>query len=63
MGVVADSWFGSVKSAVELQKRGLFSIMLVKTAHKNFPQTLLGEACLQRGEWQSCTTEMTDGIY
>ena len=63
MGVVADSWFGSVKSAVELQKRGLFSIMLVKMAHKNFPQTLLGEACLQRGEWQSCTTEMTDGIY
>ena len=49
--VVADSWSSSVKSAVELRKRGLFSIMLVKTAHKNFPRTLLGEACLQRGEW------------
>ena len=35
--VVADSWFGSVKSAVELRKCGLFSIMLVKVAHKNFP--------------------------
>ena len=58
--IVADSWFGSVKSAVELRKHVLFSIMLVKTAHKNFPQTLLGEACLQRGEWQSCTTEMID---
>ena len=61
MRVVADSWFDSVKSAVELRKHGLFSIMLVKTAHKNFPLTLLGEACLQTGEWQSCTTEMIDG--
>ena len=44
--VVADSWFGSVKSAVELRKRGLFSLMLVKTTHKKFPRTPLGEACL-----------------
>ena len=33
---------------------------MLKTAHKNFPWTLLGEACLQRGEWQFCTTEMID---
>ena len=26
--VIADSWFGSVKSAVELLKRGLYSIMV-----------------------------------
>ena len=51
----------SVKSAVELRKRELFSVMLVKTAHKNFLQTLLAEASLQRGEWQSCTTKMIDG--
>ena len=59
--VVADSWFSSVKAAVELRKRGLFWIMLVKTAHKNFQRALLRKACLQRGEWQSCTTEMIDG--
>ena len=35
--------------------------MLVKTAHKNFQRALLRKACLQRGEWQSCTTEMIDG--
>ena len=51
-----------MKLAVELQKSGVFSIVLVKTVHKNFPQTLLGEACLQRGKWQSCTIKMIDGI-
>ena len=35
--VIADSWFGSVKCASELLRRGLYSIMLVKTAHKYFP--------------------------
>ena len=29
--IIADSWFGSVKTAVVLSKRGLYSIMLVKT--------------------------------
>ena len=31
--VIADSCFGSVKCAKALMKRGLYSIMLVKTAH------------------------------
>ena len=47
--VIADSWFGSVKSAVELLKNGLYSIMLVKTAHKQFPRCLLGQSTLERG--------------
>ena len=36
--VIAGSWFGSVKSAVELLKNGLYSIMLVKTTLKQFPR-------------------------
>lgn len=32
--VLADSWFGSVKTAIALKERGLFSVLLVKTAHK-----------------------------
>ena len=32
--VIADSWFGSVKTAIALKEHGLFSVMLVKTAHK-----------------------------
>ena len=41
--------------------QGLYSIMLVKTAHKNFPRQLLGNTHLQRGEWVAHTTEK-DGI-
>ena len=51
--VIGDSWFGSVKTAVQLMlKNGLYSILLVKTAHKNFPKRELGEAkaVLERGE-------------
>ena len=54
--LVAGSWFGSVKSAVELRKRRLYSIMIVKTAHRNFPRLLLGEPNLQRGRWVACST-------
>ena len=35
--VVGDSWFGSVKTAVQLMHKGLYSNLLVKTAHKNYP--------------------------
>ena len=35
--VIADSRFGSIKCASELMKHGLYCIMLVKTAHKDFP--------------------------
>ena len=38
---VADRWSGSVKCALELMKRGMFSLMLVKTA-RNFPKEILG---------------------
>ena len=41
------SWFGSVKSAMEPELRNdLYSIMLVKTVHKNYPKELLAESNL-----------------
>jgi hypothetical protein len=41
--VVADSWFGSFKTALLLRQRDLFSVMNVKTAYKRFPKTKLRE--------------------
>ena len=40
--------------------RGLYSFMLVKTAHKDFPRELLGEAPLERGEWVGFSTTKDD---
>ena len=60
--VIGDSWFGSVKTCSELHKiNGLYSIMLVKTAHKLYPRFLLREVNLQRGEWTSLIGEV-DGL-
>ena len=58
--VIADSWFSSVKSAAELLKRGLYSIMLVETAHKQFPRQLLGENNLERGDWVAYTATIDE---
>ena len=35
--VIAGSWFGSAKCVGELMTHRLYCIMLVKTAHKDFP--------------------------
>ena len=59
--VITDNWFSSVKTAVELSKRGLYSIMLVKTTYRDFPHLLLKEFNLERGEWVASSTEK-DGI-
>ena len=58
--VVGDSSFGSVKTAVQLMHKGLYSNLLVKTAHKNYPRAQLGEIALERGEWNSATAEVED---
>ena len=60
--VVGDSWFGSVKSARELlETNGLYSIMLVKTAYKDYPRLLLREKTLNnRGEWNSVSGKVND---
>lgn len=60
--IIGDSWFGSVKSCVQLYNiNGLHSIMLVKTAHKKFPRFMLRDTTISRGEWVSATTEV-DGV-
>ena len=59
--VIGDSWFGSLKTCLELHKtNGLYSNMLVKTAHKNFPRGMLREKKLARGEWTSALAEIDD---
>ena len=49
--VFGDSWFGSIKTAVELKKVGLHSTLMVKTAHKKFPKELfVAEGPVTKGE-------------
>jgi len=43
--VVADSVFGSIKTCIQLKKRGLFSILNVKTAHRDLPRKRLIQEC------------------
>ena len=59
--IIAYSWFGSVKSASEVMRLDLYRIMLVKTAHKDFPHQLLGEEPLQHDEWKAYTANK-DGV-
>ena len=59
--VLGDSWFGSYKACVALKEKGLDSIMLVKTAHKNYPKELLNETHLKRGDWSAFKTSQ-DGF-
>ena len=55
--LVADSWFGSVRNATELMNRGIYSIMVVKTAHKFYPEELKVLQLLERGEWATYVGE------
>lgn len=48
--LVGDSWFGSVKSAAELLKRGTYSVLNVKTASKLYPKKVIKELRLVRGQ-------------
>ncbi|CAG4952550.1 unnamed protein product [Parnassius apollo] len=43
--IVGDSWFASVKTAVELFKVGLYFIGLVKTAHSFYPVSDMAAKC------------------
>ena len=51
--VIADSWFDSVKMAIALTQSGLYSIMIVKTAHKRFPREAQDSHDLEIGEWEA----------
>ena len=60
--VVADSWFGSIKTAVQLvNTQGLHFIGIVKTAHKGYPRQMLREKKINRGEWNS-VSGVVDGV-
>ena len=39
--VVGDSWFGSVRTCLELMQRGMYSVLAVKTGHKLYPKKAL----------------------
>ena len=61
--VYGDSWFGSVKTCQQLKNHGLFSTLIVKTAHINFPLEMLrGEGELTRGQYKSCINPTEDLI-
>ena len=59
--VVGDSWFSSVKTAVQLRKRGLHFIGPVKTAHRKYPLAALKRRCpADRGSWIAATATDED---
>ena len=46
--IVGDSWFGSVRTCLELMKMGLYSVLAVKIGHKQFPKQPLLERIKER---------------
>ena len=42
-GLQADAWFGSVKAAVALGKKGYKAVLQVKTRHGHFPKKFIEE--------------------
>ena len=59
---VADSWFGSVKSAAQLRKNGMFFTGQVKTCHKLFPEVMLFRACGSRPGDCAAANTTCDGV-
>jgi Transposase IS4 len=43
-GIMGDAWFGSVKAATALSKKGYKAILQVKTGHGLFPKKFIDEA-------------------
>ena len=58
--VIADSWFGSVKTAIALKQSELYSIMIVKTPHKRFRREALDSHDLEIGEWVAYNVTFDD---
>ena len=48
--VVADSWFGSVNTAVALLKHGLYFVGNVKNGHYGYPKAWVKSLCTERGD-------------
>lgn len=60
--VVGDSWFSSVKTSIELKKRGMFYIGCVKTATSKFPIKELIRRCPEERGGQIFATANIDNI-
>jgi len=67
---IGDSAFGSVKTLQALHSElGFFSILVIKTAHKQFPKQHLAQVAAERalaadfvrGEWTTMTSSYTTG--
>ena len=55
--VTGDSWFASVKTAVQLRKHGLYFLGPVKTAHRKYPIEALKTRCpAERGGHVTATS-------
>ena len=48
--VIADSYFGSVNTALTLKWHSLYCVANVKTGHYAFPSKFLKEHCTKRGD-------------
>jgi hypothetical protein len=59
--VIGDSWFASAKTAIQLHKRGLYFLGIIKTATKNYPIAEARRRCpSERGKCAIATTEIND---
>ncbi|XP_045778132.1 uncharacterized protein LOC123876048 [Maniola jurtina] len=61
--VVGDSWFASVKTAVELSKVGLYFIGLVKTAHSFYPSSEMATRCPSHKGASVVSTAEKDSVH
>lgn len=63
--VVGDSWFGSLKTAEALAKRGLHFLGVVKTAHSMFPKDKLSSLLKDssRGEHVTMMAKLCERQY
>jgi hypothetical protein len=59
--VIGDSWFASAKTAIQLHKRGLYFLGIIKTAPKNYPIAEARRRCpSERGKCAIATTKIND---
>lgn len=57
--VIGDAWFGSVKTTVEMKKRGLFFMGMVKVATTNYPLKEIKTRCpAEKGGHVAATAEV-----
>ncbi|KAJ3618142.1 hypothetical protein MTP99_006168 [Tenebrio molitor] len=58
--VIGDSWFASAKTAIQLHKRGLYFLGIIKTATKNYPIAEARRRCPSEREGQPVKKRRTD---